>query len=128
MSEHMLGVHSETGRLRQVIVCRPGLAHRRLTPSNCQEMLFDDLFWVKQAQKDHDVFSRLMRDEGVEVLDVNDLLATTLETVEGRAFVLDHRIGPDQVGVGMQVELRAWMNELPGTRLAEYLLGGLAAG
>lgn len=122
-----LGVHSETGKLRQVIVCRPGLAHRRLTPSNCRELLFDDVFWVKQAQKDHDVFSGLMRDEGVEVLDVNALLSETLETSEGRAWVLDHRVGPDQVGVGMIAELRAWMDELSGARLAEYLVGGLAA-
>ncbi len=63
-----LGVHSETGKLRQVIVCRPGLAHRLLTHSNCQELLFDDVFWVKQAQKDHDVLASLMRNEGVEVL------------------------------------------------------------
>jgi arginine deiminase len=74
-----LGVHSETGKLRQVIVCRPGLAHRRLTPSNCEELLFDDVFWVKQAQKDHDVFSNMMRREGVEVLDVNVLLAEVLD-------------------------------------------------
>jgi arginine deiminase len=122
-----LGVHSETGRLRQVIVCRPGLAHRRLTPANCQDLLFDDVFWVKQAQKDHDVFAETMRGEGVEVLDVNTLLAETLETEEGRAYVLDHRISADQVGVGMSAELRGWMEELPGARLAEYLLGGLAA-
>jgi len=57
MSARSLGVHSETGKLHQVIVCRPGLAHRRLTPDNCEELLFDDVFWVKQAQKDHDVFS-----------------------------------------------------------------------
>jgi len=121
-----LGVHSEAGKLRQVIVCRPGLAHRRLTPSNCEDLLFDDVFWVKQAQKDHDVFSGLMRDEGVEVLDVNVLLAETLETAEGRAWVLDQRIIPDQVGVGMMSELRAWMTELPAAKLAEYLLGGMA--
>ena len=52
MSDKTFGVHSETGVLRQVIVCRPGLAHRRLTPSNCDALLFDDVFWVKQAQKD----------------------------------------------------------------------------
>jgi arginine deiminase len=122
-----LGVHSETGKLRQVIVCRPGLAHRRLTPANCQELLFDDVFWVKQAQKDHDVFSGLMRDDGVEVLDVNVLLAETLDLKDGRAWVLDQRVNADQVGVGMMEELRAWMDELPGAKLAEYLLGGLAA-
>lgn len=121
-----LGVHSETGRLRQVIVCRPGLAHRRLTPGNCQDLLFDDVFWVKQAQKDHDIFANTMRAEGVEVLDVNDLLAETLEISEGRDWVLDHRITPDQVGVGMMSELRSWMNELSGVQLAGYLLGGLA--
>ncbi|MEM5493016.1 arginine deiminase [Hoeflea sp. AS16] len=126
MTDQALGVHSETGKLRQVIVCRPGLAHRRLTPANCQELLFDDVFWVKQAQKDHDVFAATMRDEGVEVLDVNDLLAETLNIGKGRDWVLDHRIVPDQIGVGMMAELRSWMDELPGAKLAEYLLGGLA--
>ena len=86
------------------------------------------MFWVKQAQKDHDVFASVMRDEGVEVLDVNDLLAETLDLAEGRKYVLDHRINRDQVGVGMLAELRAWMEELPGAKLAEYLLGGLATG
>ncbi|OUS19640.1 arginine deiminase [Litorivita pollutaquae] len=128
MTDHPLGVHSETGRLRQVVVCRPGLAHRRLTPDNCQSLLFDDVFWVKQAQKDHDVFVQTMRDEGVEVLDVNDLLAQTLDIPEGRDWLLDHRIVPDQIGVGMLPDLRAWMDELPGAQLAEHLLGGLATG
>lgn len=126
MTDQALGVHSETGKLRQVVVCRPGAAHRRLTPANCQELLFDDVFWVKQAQKDHDIFVKTMRDEGVEVLDVNDLLAETLDIPKGREWVLDHRITPDQIGVGMMSELRAWMDELTGAQLAEYLLGGLA--
>ncbi len=120
-----LGVHSETGRLRQVVVCRPGLAHRRLTPGNCQELLFDDVFWVKQAQKDHDVFTQLMRDEGVEVLDVNTLLAETLDNAEARSWVLDHRITADQVGVGAKSELVSWMTEIPSELLARHLLGGL---
>ncbi|QCO54547.1 arginine deiminase [Pseudorhodobacter turbinis] len=126
MTDQSLGVHSETGKLRQVVVCRPGAAHRRLTPENCQELLFDDVFWVKQAQKDHDVFAKTMRDEGVEVLDVNDLLAQTLDIAKARDWVLDHRITPDQIGVGMMPELRAWMGELTGAQLAEYMLGGLA--
>lgn len=124
--EDKLGVHSETGKLRQVIVCRPGRAHRRLTPDNCQDLLFDDVFWVKQAQKDHDVFTQTMRDEGVEVLDVNELLTETLDIPDGRDWVLDHRLTPDQIGVGMVPDLRAWMDELPASQLAEYLLGGLA--
>lgn len=125
MTDYKLGVHSETGILRQVIVCRPGLAHRRLTPSNCDALLFDDVFWVKQAQKDHDVFVELMRARAVEVLDVNELLAETLDIDEARAWILDHRITWNHVGVGMVSELRAWMDELPGQRLAEFLIGGL---
>ena len=118
-----LGVHSETGTLRQVIVARPGLAHRRLTPSNCAELLFDDVFWVKQAQKDHAVFTQLMRERGVEVLDVNDLLADTLDLADARRWVLDHRINHDHVGMGMLADLRAWL-ESPDAyeaRLNEHL-------
>jgi len=125
MSEHALGVHSETGILRQVIVCRPGLAHRRLTPSNCDALLFDDVFWVKQAQKDHDVFANLMRARGVEVLDVNQLLAEILDIAEAQSWILDHRISWNHIGVGMVSDLRAWMEELPGHTLAEFLIGGL---
>lgn len=128
MVEHTLGVHSETGTLRQVIVCRPGLAHRRLTPSNCDALLFDDVFWVKQAQKDHDVFAGLMRARGVDVLDVNELLAETLDIPEARAWILDHRITWNHIGVGMVSDLRAWMDELPGQTLAEFLIGGLEVG
>lgn len=128
MSEYTLGVHSETGILRQVIVCRPGLAHRRLTPSNCDALLFDDVFWVKQAQQDHDVFAGIMRSRGIEVLDVNDLLSETLALSEARAWILDHRINWDYIGVGMVSDLRAWMDELPSATLAEFLIGGLEVG
>lgn len=126
MTDQALGVHSETGKLRQVVVCRPGLAHRRLTPANCQELLFDDVFWVKQAQNDHDVFTKTMRDEGVEVSGRQQPFAETLDGPKGRGWLLDHRIVSDQIGVGMMSELRAWMDELPRVQLAAYLLGGLA--
>ncbi|WP_022961017.1 arginine deiminase [Halopseudomonas pelagia] len=128
MSAATLGVHSETGVLRQVIVCRPGLAHRRLTPSNCDALLFDDVFWVKQAQKDHDVFTRLMRARGVEVLDVNDLLAETMDIPAARQWLLDLRITRNDIGLGMLSDLREWMDELPGATLAQYLIGGLEVG
>jgi arginine deiminase len=67
-----------------------------------------------------------MRGEGVEVLDVNDLLAETLEDTKARAWVLDHRITPHQIGVGMLPELRGWMDEIPAEVLARHLIGGLA--
>lgn len=125
MPEFTLGVHSETGSLRQVIVCRPGLAHRRLTPANCDALLFDDVFWVKQAQKDHAVFVSLMQARGIEVLEMHDLLAHTLDNPAARKWVLDQRITWNEIGVGMLSELRAWLDALSGAQLAEYLIGGI---
>ncbi|GLZ26640.1 arginine deiminase [Stutzerimonas stutzeri] len=87
--------------------------------------MFDDVFWVKQAQKDHDVFANLMRARGVEVLDVNQLLAETLDIAEARRWILDHRISWNHIGVGMVSDLRAWMDELLGHTLADFLIGGL---
>ena len=57
-----LGVHSEAGKLRKVLVCSPGLAHQRLTPTNCDELLFDDVMWVNQAKRDHFDFVTKMRE------------------------------------------------------------------
>ena len=77
------GVHSEVGKLRTVLVCRPGLAHQRLTPGNASDLLFDDVLWVHEAQKDHYDFVLKMRERGVEVLELHDLLAETVPTRKG---------------------------------------------
>jgi len=120
------GVHSEIGRLRTVLVCRPGLAHERLTPANCDALLFDDVFWVQQAKTDHHAFCQKMTDRGVEVLELHELLAETLAHGPARTWLLDRRLTDDHVGVGMGAELRAWMDELPDAALARFLIGGVA--
>jgi arginine deiminase len=76
------GVHSEVGRLHKVLVCRPGLAHRRLTPSNGDELLFDDVLWVENAQRDHADFVNKLRNRGVEVVELHELLAGTMAVPE----------------------------------------------
>ncbi|MCH9851977.1 MAG: arginine deiminase [Alphaproteobacteria bacterium] len=121
-----LGVHSEIGKLNQVIVCRPGKAHARLTPNNCQELLFDDVIWVEQAQKDHQDFVEKMRAHDVDVLEMHELLADILEDIDARAFILDRKIKASEVGVGMLNELRDWLNNIPSFALAEYLIGGVS--
>src|SRR5204862_6094273 len=73
------GVHSEVGRLRKVMVHRPELSLQRLTPSNHDGLLFDDVLWVERAQFEHDQFVSKMRDRGVEVHLLQDLLAETLD-------------------------------------------------
>jgi arginine deiminase len=120
-----LGVHSEVGKLRTVLVCRPGLAHQRLTPANAAELLFDDVLWVHEAQKDHYDFVLKMRERGVEVLELHDLLAETLADAEARAWVLDRRITINDVGLGVR-HLRGWLDEMPAATLAEHLIGGVA--
>ena len=76
------GVHSEVGKLRKVIVHRPDISLRRLTPSNHDELLFDDVLWVDKAQEEHDAFTQVMRDYGVEVYYVHELLTETLASVD----------------------------------------------
>jgi arginine deiminase len=121
-----LGVHSEVGTLRTVMVCRPGLAHQRLTPGNRADLLFDDVLWVHEAQKDHYDFVLKMRERNVEVLELHDLLAETVADKEARAWVLDRRVTPNDVGLGLTPILRAWLDEMPAPKLAEHLIGGIA--
>ena len=83
------GVHSEAGKLRKVMVCAPGLAHKRLTPSNCDELLFDDVIWVDQAKRDHFDFVTKMRERGVDVLEMHNLLTDIVQQPEALKWILD---------------------------------------
>ncbi|MFF3007783.1 arginine deiminase [Kitasatospora sp. NPDC057940] len=120
------GVHSEVGRLRKVLVCRPGLAHRRLTPSNADDLLFDDVLWVENAQRDHADFVNKLRTRGVEVVELHDLLAETMANGEARDWLLDRKIVPNEVGLGLVDPTRTFLESLEPSALAEFLIGGLA--
>ena len=120
------GVHSEVGKLRTVLVCRPGLAHNRLTPGNCKDLLFDDVIWVQEARKDHYDFVLKMQERGVEVLEFHDVLTETLQDSPARAWVLDRRVTDNTVGPMISSALRPWLDALPSTTLAEHLIGGIA--
>jgi arginine deiminase len=120
------GVHSEVGKLRKVLVCAPGLAHRRLTPTNCDELLFDDVLWVQNAQRDHFDFMAKMRERGVEVVELHNLLVELLDSHEAKAWLLDRKIVANEVGLGLVDETRAFLDGLDSRKLAEYLIGGLA--
>jgi len=125
-STQRLGVHSEVGKLRKVLVCSPGLAHQRLTPSNCDELLFDDVLWVSQAKRDHFDFVTKMRERGVEVLEMHNLLTDILHDAEAKGWILDRKLTPNLVGLGLHNEVRAWLQELEPRRLAEFLIGGVS--
>ena len=123
-----IGVHSEVGKLRTVMVCRPGLAHQRLTPANCHDLLFDDVIWVHEAQKDHYDFVLKMEERGVEVLDLHDLLAETLEDAQARRSSRCSTAGctANSVGPNVAKAIRPWLDDLSGPQLANALIGGIA--
>src|SRR5882757_4203198 len=94
----MFHVDSEVGRLRQVILHRPDLELKRLTPDNVADLLFDDMLWVTRAQAEHDAFAEVLRSRGVLVHYYSDLLAQTLDIPEARGYVLDRLFDPRRHG------------------------------
>jgi arginine deiminase len=119
------GVHSEVGKLRKVMVHRPDLELKRLTPANHDDLLFDDVLWVRRARQQHDQFADLVRDRGTEVVYLEELLAETLAVPEGRTWVLDRAVTPFTVGAGIADEARAYLDGVDPTTLADHLIGGL---
>jgi arginine deiminase len=121
------GVHSEVGRLRKVLVHRPDLSLRRLTPTNSSELLFDDVVWVSRAQEQHDAFVQCMVDRGVEVYYLEQLLAETLADESVRVGVLEEAVTDTTVGAGAARDMRAFLLERDPGWLATHLIGGLLA-
>jgi arginine deiminase len=120
------GVHSEVGQLRKVMVCAPGRAHQRLTPSNCDALLFDDVLWVDNAKRDHFDFMQKLRDRGVDVVEMHNLLAETVAIPEARKWIIDNQVVPNQVGLGLVDEIKSYLGGLSARDLAETLIGGLS--
>ncbi|MFJ2648380.1 arginine deiminase [Streptomyces sp. NPDC087420] len=118
-------VDSETGRLRRVILHRPDLELKRLTPGNKDALLFDDVLWVRRAQEEHDGFAAVLRERGVEVHLFGDLLRESLELPPARRLVLDRVFDEKEYGPLATDHLRAVFDGLPTTELVEALVGGM---
>src|SRR5205085_9761936 len=73
-----LGVHSEVGRLRQVVLHRPGLELERLTPATVHELLFEDVLWAERAREEHDAFADVLGERGIVAHLLSTLLAGAL--------------------------------------------------
>ncbi|AQZ63133.1 Arginine deiminase [[Actinomadura] parvosata subsp. kistnae] len=118
-------VDSEAGPLRQVILHRPGLELMRLTPTNCDELLFDDVLWVKRARQEHDAFADTLRERGVTVHLFDELLTETLKHDEARTWVLDRVVTEPAFGPTLAPPLREALEAMPADTLTRHLVGGL---
>jgi arginine deiminase len=118
-------VDSEVGQLRQVIVHRPDLELKRLTPDNAADLLFDDMLWVTEAQAEHDAFADTLRQRGVVVHYYGELLTRTLQVAEARRYVLDRVFDPRLHGPLAADALRGALDGLPADSLVQFLIGGI---
>ena len=121
----MFRVDSEVGRLRQVMLHRPDLELKRLTPENAADLLFDDVLWVSRAQAEHDAFANVLRSRGVVVHYYSDLLAQTLDVAAARDYILDGVFDSRWHGPLAVDQLRAAVDGLDSRALAGYLVGGI---
>jgi arginine deiminase len=119
------GVHSEVGKLRKVLVHRPELSLQRLTPTNHDELLFDDVLWVERAQYEHDQFTARLRERGVEVFLLRDLLAETLNDDDARKRLIELVATPYTVGWSLVEEISEVLWGFSAGELADHLIGGL---
>lgn len=118
-------VTSEIGVLRKVLLHEPDLELARLTPSNVHELLFDEIMWVERAKQEHRAFAAVLRERGVEVFLLGELLVEALAEEAARKELLDRVVTVDAFGKGLAPELRQWFDSLPAPELVRYLIGGV---
>ena len=120
------GVDSEVGRLRRVLLHRPGPELKRLTPRNSADLLFDGLPWVERAQEEHDAFAQTLRSRDVEVLYLRDLLIETLSNQAARDAVVEHSLADPRFGATLREQVRRRLADCDPEGLTDVLIGGLA--
>lgn len=120
-----LHVDSEVGRLRQAILHRPDLELKRLTPTNHDEYLFDDVLWVKRAKQEHDAFAEALRDRGVRVHLLDHLLTETLAIPEARQHIIDATFDERVYGPMAVDALHSLFSAMDAQALTTCLIGGM---
>jgi arginine deiminase len=118
-------VDSEVGRLRQVIVHKPGLELTRLTPQNVDDLLFDDVMWAQRAREEHDAFTMKLEAKGVQVHLFHDLLAQALDVPGAREFLQEELTTATRFGPALDAPLDALVASTTAGQLAEVLIGGV---
>ncbi|MBB4856586.1 arginine deiminase [Mycobacteroides chelonae] len=121
----VLGANSEVGRLRAVVLHRPGDELKRLTPRNNDQLLFDGLPWVARAQEEHDAFAEVLRSRGVEVLLLSDLLREALASGAARVQGISAAVNARRLGYALAQDLSEYLRSLDAGDLAYVLMCGM---
>lgn len=124
-ASNAVSIRSEVGRLRTVLVHRPGIELQRITPTNMQELLFDELVWLERAAAEHDAFAGIMRDAGVEVLFLTELLADILADEGARREVVPMHATKQRCGPTLVGRVQSLLLDLSPADLADSLIGGV---
>jgi len=119
------GADSEVGRLRTVMLHRPGAELKRLTPRNNDRLLFDGVPWVSRAQEEHDAFAEALRDRGVEVLYLTELLTETLESELARNHAITTALAGLHLGDTLREHLAVFLRECSPAELTQHLTAGI---
>jgi arginine deiminase len=119
-------VDSEVSRLGTVMLHRPGPELARLTPRNNDSLLFDGIPWVGRAQEEHDAFAAALRERGVEVLYLGQLLAETLAVPEARDELIAGVLNDRRLGDALRSRVGGYLADQDAPRLADALTAGLA--
>ncbi len=117
---------SEVGRLRTVLLHRPGPELKRLTPRNNDKLLFDGIPWVGRAQEEHDAFAQALRDHDVEILYLTDLLVAALEVPAAREETIAAAAAEPRLGTTLRHTVTSLLGDLHPEQLADVLMSGLA--
>ena len=120
-----LGVDSEVGRLRTVLLHRPGAELKRLTPRNNDSLLFDGIPWVGRAQEEHDAFAEALRRHGVEVIYLVELLAETLVDPAARNQAIAQVTASLRMGETLSTYLTGWLSSQSPADLATAITAGI---
>ena len=117
-------VDSEAGKLHKVLLHRPGLEMNRLTPSNKDDLLFDDVLWLEKAQEEHKVFVKTLEERGIEVLLLDNVLTETVEVPEARQYLTDQLFTEENYGALVE-PLRGVVEDMTAREFANLMIAGI---
>lgn len=124
-----ISVYSEIGKLKTVLLHCPGSELENIGPAHLQQLLFNEILYINQAQKEHNQFSDILKKEGVEVLYITELMAEVLKDNKIRKEFLDDFLKEGSSDVtGLKDNILEYLNEFSPEELIKKCVGGIKRG